>query len=565
MLLKKKNTLVGIINLILGILGCLWLFICNSCINQIEHSYISTTDMQDTLATIFAVIMLIPLALTLIINIIYIFRNWHNKKNVFMNILAIILIVTSTILVFVFEDINFAYINSIVLLSGIFLLIFNKTEEDNKKHRLLFGIMIINIIIPVISSIVFLCIKNNFKITYTNNEKNMLKCIMQTSNNTNNKPIKARKSGKYGYIDSHGNIVIDFVYDDCSDFVEINVLNTNKKYYIAEVSFGNEIRFITNDNKTICTHKNSKSKKKLSVNYIPNSFLSKLKENAKELNTNINIVKDTFSYSYDYDYDASHNYNTIKSKYTSNNVIAFEIPNKEGKTIELLYNHITKNVIYNNINIKINGQLGVYKNDSTSSYIYSYKNGYIPIYNFEKNIFGWIDLNGQAHYINGKKQILDFNNKYIAIKDYAITSNTKAYLIDYTGNKVSDFYQEISFLDNGYIAKKENGKNIYLDDNLKQISQEYDIINDSIVKDGILIVSNYNSSSLYETNTNNMEFNLLNINNGQIIGQNFEYISGLDDYKYTSYKNSKYDNYTDYCNSLIFENINTQFYNMFYN
>lgn len=562
MLLKRNHMLVGFINLVLGLLGCLWLFICNSCIKRIQNIYISTTDMQDTLLTIFAVIMLIPLVLTLIINIIYVFKSWHNKKNVFMLFLAIISIVSSTILVIVFENINFAYINSIVALIGIFLLIFNKTEESIKKHRLLFATMIVNIIIIIISSIVLLCIKNDLKVSYSNNEKNLLKNIIQNSNNTTNKPIKARKNGKYGYIDSSGNVVIDFVYDDCSDFTEINVLTTNKKYYIAEVSFGNEIRFITSDNKTICTQKNTKLKRNLSVNHIPNSFISALKENSKELNISINIEKDSSSLNYSY-YE-NHNYNTINSKYTSNNILAFEVPNKEGKKIELLYNPITKNVIYNNNSISINGKLCIYKNGDFL-YLNTYKNGYIPIYNFEGNIFGWIDSNGQSHYLNGKKQILDFNNKCIAVKDYSITSNKKAYLIDYNGNRISEFCQEIALLDKGYIIKKENGKNIYLDDNLKQISQEYDIINDALLKDGILIVSNSASSLYNEKNTYNLKISLLNINNGQIIGENFDYISGMPDNKNTSYINSNYDNYTEYYNSLIFENINTQFYNMFYN
>ena len=80
MLLKKKNTLVGFINIILGIFGCLCWFICESSMNKKNSSYIYASDMQETLAIIFTAILLIPLTLTLIINIIYTFKNWHNKK-----------------------------------------------------------------------------------------------------------------------------------------------------------------------------------------------------------------------------------------------------------------------------------------------------------------------------------------------------------------------------------------------------------------------------------------------------------------------------------------------------
>lgn len=553
MLLKKKNTLVGIINLILGILGCLCWFICESSMKKINSSYLYASDLQDTLAIIFAAILLVPLILTLIINLIYIFKNWHNKKSMFMNILTIVAIITSISLLFALEISNFIYIISVVALSGILLLIFNKSEEDTKKHKVIFSIMIINIVIMFISCIGFLYLKSNFQVTYANNEKNMLKTIMQSSTNTNSIPIKAKKSGKYGYIDSNGNTIIDFIYDDCSDFIEILNLKTNEKYYVAEVSIENELRFITNNNKMICSHKNTKSNRKLSVSYFSSQFISDLKKNAAELKTQLNIPSYQQKNSYDY-----YNYNIAYAEYEANNIYSFKIINNKGNTIELLYNPLTKNVIYNNKSVTIKGKLPL-ANDA-SSYIYYYKNGYIPIYNFEKNNFGWIDLNGQAHYINGKKQILDFSNKYIAIKDYSITSNDKAYLIDYNGNRISDYFKEIRILDKGYLVKKESGKNVYLDDNLKQITQEYDIIDSNRITDDILIVSNYNQNQ-YNKNS----FNIINIKSGQIVGENYEYISGMEDYKNTSYRTLNYDNYIKYYNSIIYENINTQFYNMFYN
>ena len=553
MLLKKKNTLVGIINLILGILGCLCWFICESSMKKINSSYLYASDLQDTLAIIFAAILLVPLILTLIINLIYIFKNWHNKKSMFMNILTIVAIITSISLLFALEISNFIYIISVVALSGILLLIFNKSEEDTKKHKVIFSIMIINIVIMFISCIGFLYLKSNFQVTYANNEKNMLKTIMQSSTNTNSIPIKAKKSGKYGYIDSNGNTIIDFIYDDCSDFIEIQNLKTNEKYYVAEVSIENELRFITNNNKMICSHKNTKSNRKLSVSYFSSQFISDLKKNAAELKTQLNIPSYQQKNSYDY-----YNYNIAYAEYEANNIYSFKIINNKGNTIELLYNPLTKNVIYNNKSVTIKGKLPL-ANDA-SSYIYYYKNGYIPIYNFEKNNFGWIDLNGQAHYINGKKQILDFSNKYIAIKDYSITSNDKAYLIDYNGNRISDYFKEIRILDKGYLVKKESGKNVYLDDNLKQITQEYDIIDSNRITDDILIVSNYNQNQ-YNKNS----FNIINIKSGQIVGENYEYISGMEDYKNTSYRTLNYDNYIKYYNSIIYENINTQFYNMFYN
>lgn len=156
---------------------------------------------------------------------------------------------------------------------------------------------------------------------------------------------------------------------------------------------------------------------------------------------------------------------------------------------------------------------------------------------------------------------MDFSNKYIAIKDYSITSNKKAYLIDYNGNRISDFFKEIRILDKGYIVKKDNGKNVYLDDNLNIITQEYDIIDCSKIKDNILIVSNY----IQDKYNKNNYFNLISLKNGQIIGENYEYIGGMENYNSILSTNSYYTNYTKIFDNLNYKNINTELYEMFYN
>ena len=156
---------------------------------------------------------------------------------------------------------------------------------------------------------------------------------------------------------------------------------------------------------------------------------------------------------------------------------------------------------------------------------------------------------------------MDFSNKYIAIKDYSITSNKKAYLIDYNGNRISDFFKEIRILDKGCIVKKDNGKNVYLDDNLNIITQEYDIIDCSKIKDNILIVSNY----IQDKYNKNNYFNLISLKNGQIIGENYEYIGGMENYNSILSTNSYYTNYTKIFDNLNYKNINTELYEMFYN
>ena len=161
-MIQKKNKIVGLINIILGLLGTITLFMCFSCIKMEDTAFIYFTSEQDTMVGIFTIIMLIPIFLTFIINLIYIFRNWHNKKSMVMNILTIVSIITSVVLACVFHEEAYFYIISIVALWGILILIFNKDEDEEKKHRILFGIMILNTILLIVSFIGFLCIKSDF-------------------------------------------------------------------------------------------------------------------------------------------------------------------------------------------------------------------------------------------------------------------------------------------------------------------------------------------------------------------------------------------------------------------
>lgn len=528
-MIYKKNRIVGWTNIILGILGCISWFICSSCMKIEGETYISFTSEQDIFTMIGMLLIVIPLALTFIVNLIYIFRNWHNKKSMVLNILAIISVILSVVLLFILESYKYGYIISILAILGILLLIFNKDEEEGKKHKILFAIMIINIILFIISSIIFMCVKSDFKISYANNEKNLIKSIIQASSGSEaNIPIMAKKNGKWGYINSYGNTVIDFNYDDGTNFIEIENIATNKKYYIAVVSIGNELKIITNDNKQIASYQNTKRERIINGNYILYDLEDKLEEDAESLNLKIKINNFVLESDLYVSSEKEIKYNSNWGFY-SDGILSFDIPNNEEDLIELNYNTRTESVTYNRKKVSIDGFLYFYKDSEDDECLDTYKNGYVPIYNFEKEIFGWIDLKGQTHYINGKKQILDFSDKYMAIKDYSIDDDAKVYLMNYDGEIVSEYYKEITVLDKGFVVKQQNGKNVYLDDNLRKITQEYDIIDTCRVEDGILIVSNLNRDT---HSLRDIRFDLININNGRVLGRSFEYINGMNDKKY---------------------------------
>lgn len=586
-MLRRKNKIVGLINTIVGVLGCITFFLCYSFAKMEDKTFIYNTSEQESMATIFLIIIAIPVAFAFIINLIYIFRNWHNKKSMFMNILTIISIITPIVLAFVLEEVLYFFIISIVALWGILLLIFNRNEEEGKKHRILFGILILSTILFIVSSIGFLCLKSDFEIKYANNEKNMMKTIIQSSSNSNVAPIKAKKNGKWGYINSNGNTVIDFKYDDCSEFMEIVDSGTNNKYYITAVSEGNKLIIITNNGNQIASYKNKKRDYKVGASSIPYGLRDYLRNNAKSLNISVKFNESKYDsrYSY-YGTEKEVKYNSSSDwGYNSNeDILSFDISNNLGKDLELSYNTKTESVTYNGRKISIDGKLYIYKEDDENNYyskydynyIDTYLNGYVPIYNFEKEQFGWIDLKGQTHYINGKIQILDFNDKYLAVKDYSIQGYPNVYIMDYQGNRVSDIYKEITVLNKGYVVKKQNGKNTYLDENFKQITEDYDIIDTCRASDGILIVSNLQSTArntgygYYNTSYNldidNLKFDLININSGKVVGTNFESISGMSDnrYKANYYGELTNSEFLELLCSVDCDYLNTELYERYY-
>lgn len=567
MIICKKNKMVGWINIIFGVLGCIGWFFAKNCATMEDRAYINFTSEQETTFSVMLILMAITLVLTFIINFIYIFRNWHNKKSMILNILSIVSVIISITLTYIFETHKCIYINLIIAILGILLLIFNKNENLGKKHRILFGIMIINLVLLIISSIGFIFVRNDYEVKYTNNEKNLMKNIMQISNGSNTTlPIKVKKNDKWGYITSDGKCVIDFIYDDCSDFLEIKDKDNNKKYYIATVCIGNELKIITSENKQVASYINIKRERINGCDtYLFYEIEEELIEDSKKINSNIETKNNTYSlYSGTY---KEYKYNSY-SDYYSTEILTFKIDNDKGKSSELLYNTETESITYNGRKVSIDGYIDIYESDednysSKYRYIDAYENGYIPIYNFEKETFGWMDLKGKTYYINGKKQILDINDKYITIKDYSIMDEVNVYIADYEGNRISDYYKEILILEKGYVVKKANNKNVYLDDNLQPITQEYDIMDVCRVEDGILIVSNFYRLS---DNINNLSFDVININTGKVVGTNLEYISGMNEYKYNAnmYEELTDEQYKEILSSLGYEFINTYLYEKHY-
>ena len=110
MIICKRNKIVGWINIIFGVLGGISWLLFTSCATMADKTCIYFTSEQKIILSVMLILMAISLVLTFIINLIYIFKNWHNKKSMILNILTIVSVITSIILTFIFETYKYIYI-----------------------------------------------------------------------------------------------------------------------------------------------------------------------------------------------------------------------------------------------------------------------------------------------------------------------------------------------------------------------------------------------------------------------------------------------------------------------
>ena len=551
--LNKRNKIVGLNNIITGVLFVICFFILNN-IKDIENRiYIMESLKQERVINLALVVSLIPVGITFLINIITTFKNFHNKKNMILNLLTLITLIIAFAFCIMSESINYFFIIGIIAIWGLVTIIFNRNEAESKKHIFLFAIIIINIILFITSTIMLLSVGSDFKATYYNNEKNLINSIMQISNKNNSSmPIRVYKDNKYGYVDNKGNIISDFIYYDATNFWEISI--DNDIYYVALVSIENELKLITNDNTEIVSYKNKGLDCPIHCYMNSLDIYKELKKNAEELNMKISIeTNEVIDHGNDYEKEKLYN-----STYNRDaDIYSFRIEDEKDNIIgELEYDKEKDSITYNNKDISIDGIISI-KEEDDADWLYYYKNGNIPIYNFDEEIFGWIDLEGKANYFGGKIQIIDFTKKYIVIKDYSI-SGANMYIIDYEGNKLSKEYKQITSSENGFVVKKNNGKNTYLNEDLEESKDEYDIIDTSLIDQGVLIVSNVEDDDL-----ENLKYDLINIKTSKTILRDVDFVGSMDAGRYNLIYEEDIEEYKDLIFSVDCDYINTELYKDF--
>ena len=359
--------------------------------------------------------------------------------------------------------------------------------------------------------------------------------------------INVKKDGKYGYINSRGETVIDFKYNYASPFVKISSYNKNF-----------EIALVCLDERTLIILKNERLVMSYRSESLDNDYKSKIEE-LKDIYTNTlkqegnmefeilekkNSITKIPVYSeisefYTYRYDYNYTYDILVTQSNMGLGDTYELAKKDDLTYRI--------------------KLDCEKLDYDENYLYIYSNGNIPFYDRSMKKQGWFTNYGRKVTLNGNGQILDFINGNILLKDhnkdtiYFINNDTEI-------NVLSSSYKEIFICDEDrYIVKKSNNKYTVIDSNYQPIiDEEWDFVDLSLVSQNIYIFGKTNGViNFNEYNyANNMKLKVFD-RDGNVIIENVEQIYNTY-YEISDDEEQKYaDRYSSFLNNL--KKMNTEF------
>lgn len=287
--------------------------------------------------------------------------------------------------------------------------------------------------------------------------------------------INVKIGEKYGYINTNGEIVIDFIYDYASPFVPISVYD--KHFDIALVCQDGRTIIILKNQREVMSYRsesmdddyNSKIEELENIYY---NVIGQTEEFRFEANTDENssitrIPKyDETSESYTYRYDLNDEYDLIITQSSMG----------LGDTYQLAYK--------DDLSIRI--ELDCENLDYDENYLYIFSNGTIPFYDKSKNQQGWFTGYGRKVTLSGNAQILDFFGENTLIKNH---NDDTIYFIDTDGEIISDIYKEMYIVnEDRFIVKDENNKYIVINSAFEKVFDgEWDFVDTSLIPYGLYV------------------------------------------------------------------------------
>lgn len=464
---KIVNLCIGFMNIAIAVLLCIYTI-------NVPQDKTLLTVQENTVVRYLLNVIYILVTTVAVINAI---QSYNHRSDTVFNT-AYIIGVFCLSFFFIKEPIIAAF----NLVAGIIILfksmIENLVEIDSTTA---ISVSLVVIIVTVIVAILTLSYKNigeSIKDKENKNElaykKDYFKYITELGEGYQEPYINVKKDGKFGYITPSGQVVIEFMYDYASPFIEITAYD--KKFHVALVCLDGQSLVILKNGRKVMTYRSESDDQNYAAKLeelesIFKDTLAQENEMKYEIefkNSNKTAVpiyqEEATEYTYRYDYNYEYDLIVTQSSMGLGDKYEFAKKNDLAIRIELDTNDL----------------------DYDENALYLFSNGTIPFYEVSKRTQGWFTSYGKKSPMTGKAQILDFFGERMLLRNY---NDNTIYFIDGEGNMLSDVYKDIFVCSDGrYIVKDKDGFfKVINDDYALSFENRFAAINPRLVSKGLYL------------------------------------------------------------------------------
>lgn len=541
---KIVNLCIGLMNLLFGALILVFTL------------YVPQDKTLLTVQENFVVVNIVRAiyALAVAVTIINIVQCYHHRNDTTFNT-AYIIGIFSISFILIKEPV----ISAFGIISGIIIL-FKSIKENLVEIDSITGISISIVVMAVTAILMILSvtyssigesIKNKENKNETAYKEDYFKYITELDSQYDLPYINLKINGKYGYINTAGEKVIEFMYDYASPFIEINVYD--KKFYIALVCKDGSSYIILKNGRKVLSYRTESADEnyEAKVKELEDIYYNTLHQSGTinyEINyidNNMNKVpaydENTLEYTYRYDYNEE--YDLIVTQSNLGMGDKYELAKKAD------------------LNFRIT--LDATALDYDSKYLYLFSNNTIPFYEISKRNQGWFTAYGMKNSMSGKAQILDFFEDKILLRNY---NNDTIYFINQDKKIISEEYKDIFICaSDRYIVRNNNDDGFFkvINSNYENIyDREFAAISPILISQNYYLVSNDISNlKINDYGYAITNWSLMNVD-GEIIMEGIEQL--YNQYYKVSTESSKndkkYEELEEEIKALNYRFVGDQFY-----
>lgn len=496
--------MIGILNIVCAIQNkqnkkiCFWQFIFGiDAIIWIVLNVLNLTNTDLQLAIDISVYAAFPIILA-IKNLICIKKNQPKAIQIVSYILTIIV---SALIIF---DIINPYWNIICIIMQFIYIHFQDKYIQESKTRRIVNVILYYIIQAIISIGIFVMVIGAIIINQVNTNKmsgqveEILNNVANLSEITNEEPYSVvEKDSKYGFMNEQGEEKIPCEYDGVSYFCSTDI--HNQKCYFALATKRNEYYIISKNNQKVNISDNVYFRN--IVDYVENQMIKYIEDEMTNTTnhdidyfsinaysfalqalimskTSIDIQRfpeDTFYNEINLQTNYTESYEDLKLYYENEN---FTMTIEPMETDYSEYNMDTKcEVTIKKNNGEENSNIEYLPGLNQYTHTLEVLNDESIVYKTLDEQYGWYNLNGDKVSLASGYEINNIINDIIIVEKYDEEKNqTEYYFLDESGNILLKSYDVLSILENTFVVRNEENKMFICDQNLNNISDEYDLI-----------------------------------------------------------------------------------------